>query len=242
MATRDILKIDEDKCNGCGLCVNACAEGALEIMAGKARLVGEIFCDGMGVCLNVCPTGALTIEPREAEAFDAEAVKAQPRRVAPVPHRAPPAGGCPGLAARRFTPKAASIPVPGGEIPSALTHWPVQLKLIQPAAPAFCGADVLIAADCTAFALGGFHAQLLAGKSLIIACPKLDDHRGYVEKLTALFTQAKPKSLTIARMEVPCCSGIVRLVLAAREAAGSTLPVREVIVGVQGETQEQRDI
>jgi ferredoxin len=279
---RDIIRIDESKCNGCGLCASACAEGALAIVDGKAKIVGEILCDGLGACLGECPTGALTIEQRDADAFDEAAVAhrakidAAPQGGCPgsatrqfgsgaaaspaaAPHAAMHAGGggCPGSAVRQFGRAAAgaapapaagcasacggaSEEAPAGAAASALTHWPIQLHLARTDTPVFQGAEILIAADCTAFALGGFHGQLLAGKRLLIACPKLDDPAGYLDKLTALFAVACPQSVTVARMEVPCCSGLMRLALQAREAAGSDLPVREVIVGVEGEILSER--
>jgi NAD-dependent dihydropyrimidine dehydrogenase PreA subunit len=256
MALREIIRIDEDLCNGCGNCVTGCHEGALEIIDGKARLVRESFCDGLGACIGTCPTGALTIEKREANEFDEAAVEVAMAAVAkkePAGTPALPVGGCPGSAARTFAP--ASTPAHGGgcpgsmqrqfakaaepeqvpgAIPSQLAQWPIQLHLIHPLAPQFQGGHLLVAADCTAFAFGAFHPEFLKGKALVIACPKLDDDQGYLEKLTDLFTDAKPASVTVARMEVPCCGGLVRLVVEARDRAESTLKVNEVIVGVQG--------
>ena len=227
MALRDIIRIDESKCNGCGQCVTSCVEGALKLVNGKARLTSDTYCDGLGACLGHCPTGALTIEKREAPAFDEAAALAQAGHAA-----AAQAHACPGQAARFFGQKAASRPA--APAASALTHWPVQLKLISPASPAYRCADVLIAADCVAFALGDFHSRLLAGHSLIIACPKLDDWTGYVEKLAGLFRHAQPRSVTVARMEAPCCGGLVKMVLEARRLAQSDLAVKVLTVGVEG--------
>ncbi len=221
MAGRKIIHIDRDLCNGCGLCTTACDEAALELDdEGKAVLVHDIYCDGMGVCLNVCPTGALTIIEREGEAYDAEATRAHVRRTrgeeavaavySGVTETAPPAR-------------------------SELSQWPIQLHLISPLAPYFEGADLLIAADCTGFALGSFHADLLKGRRLVIACPKLDDTTGYVEKLAELFRRNDIKSVTVAVMTVPCCTGMVRMVQAALDLAGVDGPVKIVVIGPDGE-------
>lgn len=254
MAVRNIIRIDEDKCNGCGQCILDCAEGALALVDGKAKLVRDSYCDGLGACLSGCPTGALTIEQREADAFDEAAVAAMMGGHAAhaVPAHAVPAmaaasggcpsqafahgggGGCPGSMSRQLAPAKTPQAPAAGEIPSELTHWPIQLHLINPGAPQFQGADLMIAADCTAFALGGFHGELLAGKALAIACPKLDDSMGYLEKLAMLFAGARPVRVTVARMEVPCCGGLVRMVLEARAMAKSEIPVEEVVIGVSG--------
>ena len=227
MATRNIITINEEKCVGCGKCVAACHQGALKLVDGKAKLVSEDYCDGLGICVGGCPTGALKVEAREVE--DA----------APATPEAPFV--CPGLAQRRFGRPAEKADA-SAAADSELTHWPIQLKLINPTSPVYQGADVLIAADCTAFSLGVFHGQLLRGRALIIACPKLDDPTGYVEKLTALFAEAKPRSVTVARMSVPCCGGLTRLVLAARDAAGVDTPVRRIVIGVEGEIAEDTDL
>ncbi len=238
MAIRNIIRIDEDLCNGCGNCVTGCHEGALEIIDGKARLVRESFCDGLGACIDTCPTGALTIEKRDANEFDEAAVAvAMAGAVAekkPAGTPALPVGGCPGSMQRQLRTAPAATETPAGAVPSQLTHWPIQLHLIHPLAPQFQGAHLLVAADCTAFAFGAFHPEFLKGKALVIACPKLDDDQGYLEKLIDLFTDAKPASVTVARMEVPCCGGLVRLVTEARDRAESTLKIEEVIVGVEG--------
>jgi ferredoxin len=240
MAKRNIIHIDEEKCNGCGNCITGCAEGALALIDGKAKLVKERYCDGLGACIGECPTGALWIEERAAEAFDEEAVEAHMAAVqtAHAGAAACPSGvadgGCPGSASRTFAPKPVAADSDSTEVPSALTHWPVQLHLISPSAPQYQEADLLIAADCTAFALGAFHSELLNGRALAIACPKLDDRSGYVEKLSALFREARPAGVTAARMEVPCCGGLVQMVLEAREGAGSGIPVRVLVVSADG--------
>jgi len=237
MPVRNIIRINEDLCDGCGKCITGCAEGALALVDGKARLVKESFCDGLGACIGECPKGALTIERREADEFDESAV-AEAMHIAPaarpVPRHFP---GCPGAAQREFGQRKASVHA-GGDLPSALTHWPIQLHLIMPDAPAFRNTDILIAASCTAFACGKFHPELLDGRSLIIACPKLDNLTGYVDKLTSLFVDAQPRSVTVARMVVPCCQGLTLLVKQAREMAMSDVPVEEIVIGLEGEVRD----
>ncbi|MFC1746351.1 ATP-binding protein [Candidatus Riflebacteria bacterium] len=254
MATRDIIQIDEDLCNGCGDCISSCAEGALELVDGKAKLVSDIYCDGLGACLSECPTGALKVIQRESEDFDEEAVKervqsishshseqkkvgaccpgSMPQKIAPM---AAGFQGCPGSAQRSFAPATSRAPVPGDPVPSALTHWPIQLHLASPMAPFFKEADLLLAADCTAFAHGDFHRRFLEGHSLQIACPKLDNPSGYIEKLKYLFANANLKSFTVAIMVVPCCNGLLQMVKQAREEAKSELPIKAVIVDLSGE-------
>ena len=227
MPIRNMIKIDEEKCNGCGQCVVDCAEGALAIIDGKAKLVKESYCDGLGACIGNCPTGALTIEQREAPAFEMPAGAA--------PAATSHGSGCPG--SRSFQFKQTVQPAPAADAASALTHWPVQLHLINFQAPQYKNNNILIAADCTAFACGAFHPRLLQGKSVAIACPKLDDPHGYLEKLTDLFQNGNPKSVTVVRMEVPCCRGITQWVLQARNTAGNVMPVEEIILGVDGVIQ-----
>lgn len=229
MIKRKIIQIDESKCNGCGQCVGACAEGALQMVNGKAKLVRDDYCDGLGDCLGECPTGALTIEEREAVPFDEKAVEAQQEKNKEVP---PLACGCPGNLEQSLEP---AICQDSGDQPSQLGNWPVQLKLIKAESPLFQGADLLLAADCTAFAAGAFHRDFLQGKKLIIACPKLDDPDGYLEKLGGLFKKAGLRSFTVLRMEVPCCGGLSRMVKTARMAARSNLPVRVITLNNRGE-------
>ena len=215
---RTIIEIDRSLCNGCGECTTACAEGALALDAqGKAVLVHDIYCDGLGACLDVCPTGALQIIEREAEAFDEAAVSL---RTPVYAH----AQGCPGSRARTLAPAATA---------SELGQWPIQLHLVAPAAPYFHECDLLVAADCTAFALGSFHTDLLRGKALVIACPKLDSTEGYVEKLAELIGGNTVYSVTVAIMEVPCCSGLSRIVAEAVARSGKNLAIKTVVVPIQ---------
>jgi len=256
MAKRKIIEIERDLCDGCGLCTTACMEGALALdKDNKAVLVRELFCDGMGACLDVCPTGALKIVERESDAYDPKktyqhvlktrgkeaAVHVQGAEEKPAPKtqsRMPEklACGCPGSMAQEISrngdAKTSSAAMVSGS--SELTQWPIQLHLVAPFAPYFQNADLLIAADCTAFALGSFHADLLKGKKLVIACPKLDETSNYTEKITQLIRQNDLRSLTVAIMTVPCCSGLIRIVENAVAAAGSDLEVRKVVVGIDG--------
>lgn len=246
MARRKIIRIDESLCNGCGQCIPNCHEGALRIVDGKARLVSEQLCDGLGACLGHCPMNAITIEEREAEAYDECAVQAAKQEVKPLAcapaesgiharagAAAHPAAGCPGTAAQGWKrePEAET-----GPQPSQLTHWPVQLHLVSPTAPYYKDADLLLAADCTAYALGGFHAEWLKGRSLAIACPKLDEgQEEYLQKLVALIDEARIRSLTVLIMQVPCCRGLAALAEEALARATRKIPLRVVTVGLRGE-------
>ena len=241
MTKRKIIEIDRDKCDGCGLCTTACAEGALALDGeNKAVLVREIFCDGLGACLDVCRTGALRVVERESDAYDPRAafdhvLGTRGPAAAAMVHGAgghPGTSGCPGS-------RACDIPLdagtgPGGPAVSRLSQWPIQLHLVSPVAPYFEGCDLLVAADCTAFALGGFHEELLKGRKLVIACPKLDDTRSYAEKLTELIKRNNLRSLTVAVMTVPCCSGLLRIVDLAAELAGAPVEAKKVVVGIDG--------
>lgn len=246
MAKRKIVEIDRDKCNGCGLCTTACAEGALALDAeNKAVLVREIFCDGLGACLDVCPVDALKVVERESDGYDPKAAfdhvlktrgaaAASKIQGAGASHTRDGHTGCPGSLARDIPCDPEAGEGPDIPVPSRLTQWPVQLHLVSPLAPYFRGCDLLVAADCTAFALGGFHDGLLKGKKLVIACPKLDDTQGYVEKLAELIRQNGLASLTVAIMTVPCCSGLERIVCTAVEASGVAIEVKKVVVGIDG--------
>ena len=242
MAIRNIVKIDEEKCNGCGKCVSACAEGAIQMIDGKAKLVAEIYCDGLGACLGCCPVDAITIEQRDAAEFDEEATHKYLEELAAnkAAHEkqtaaAKPAGfgGCPGMKMMNLDAPAGADAT--GDVSSQLTQWPVQLKLVSPAAPYFAAADIMLVADCVPFAMGNFHETLLKDKAIAIACPKLDDREGYIEKLADILTTAKPKSLTVVHMEVPCCSGLGMMAQAAVELAGSDLQIKDITISLRGE-------
>jgi len=282
---RDILKIDEDKCDGCGLCVPNCHEGAIQVIDGKLRMVSELMCDGLGACIGHCPTDAITIEKREAAPYDEVLVMKEmtPKgknvviahlkhlkehneheylkqgvnymlenkakiafNVDEVIHAVHNSGvahehkeeklacGCPGSAAQAFKPLSVAENV--GSLISQLGHWPVQLHLVNPNASYYQSADVVIAADCVAYALGNFHDKFLKGKSLAIACPKLDSNMDvYVAKMSAMIDSAKINTLTVMIMEVPCCGGLLRMVQDAIAAAKRKVPVKLLVVGVKGE-------
>ncbi|NTW52336.1 MAG: 4Fe-4S binding protein [Chlorobiaceae bacterium] len=290
---RQIITIDEPRCTGCGDCIPACPEGALQVIDGKARLISDLFCDGLGACIGKCPTGAMRVETREAEPYDerrvmAESiVKAGPNVIAahlrhlaehgengylrtaldyleeqgianpldkpdvarPEAHKpaaaAAPAhahqygGGCPGsrmMDLRGNEPHGSGVALKENGSQGQLRQWPIQLHLVTPIAPYFQGSDLLLAADCVAFAVGDFHDRMLLGKSLAIACPKLDvEMDRYVEKLTAMIDMAKVNTITVAIMEVPCCGGLMGLVTKALEKAQRKVPVKQVVVGVTGD-------
>ena len=222
---RRIIHIDEEKCNGCGKCVHACHEGAIDLVNGKARLMREHYCDGLGDCLPSCPTGAITFEEREAPAYDEAAVKAA-QAAKPAAHT-----GCPGSRIRQM---AAKAPAAAGEpVSGQLTNWPVQIKLAPTAGPTFAGRDLLIAADCTAYTYGDFHRRFLSGRTLLIGCPKLD-MVDYSEKLTAMFRGTDIRSVTLLRMEVPCCGGLEHAVKTALAASGKDIPLTVQVVNIDG--------
>ncbi len=264
---RNIIHIDEDKCNGCGLCVNACHEGALQMIDGKARLITDAYCDGLGACLPECPTGAITIEEREADAFDEEAVKARMESMkhagaasaaTPAGHAATtahPAGmpdklacGCPGTHARTierkaaFSPKAVSAPAaatPASAPESQLRQWPVQIKLVPVKAPYLSNAHLLVAADCTAFAYANIHNDFMKNRITLIGCPKLDEG-DYADKLAAILENNEIRSVTVLRMEVPCCGGIANAVKTALIRSGKMIPWQVVTVSTDGAVLEDR--
>lgn len=206
---RTVIKIDEDLCNGCGDCVTGCHEGALQLVNGKAVLVSDIYCDGLGDCIGECPVGAISFEEREADPYDEAAVMER-------------------LALRETQPQA-----------SQLTHFPVQLHLVNPQAAVFAGADLLLAADCTAFASGEFHSRFLKGKALAIACPKLDHTDAYTAKLVEMIDGAKINTLTVLIMEVPCCSGLLRIARMAQEQARRNVPLKVIVLSVRGELKSE---
>lgn len=249
---RTIIKIDQDACNGCGLCAEACHEGAIAMVDGKARLIRDDYCDGLGNCLPVCPTGAITFEEREAAAFDEEAVAAHmaTREDSPAPagaprHPQPPQGGCPGTMARALSraPQAAApvAPAPQGqgrvEPVSHLAQWPVQIRLVPVTAPYFQGAHLLVAADCTAFSYGDFHHRFMQGKVTVFGCPKLDDV-DYAQKLTEILRHNDIKSVTVVRMEVPCCGGLLYAVQNALRDCGKMIPWKSVVLSTDGQILE----
>lgn len=239
-ARRKIVKIDREKCNGCGLCVSACAEGAIKMINGKAELVSDNYCDGLGACLGECPQGAITIEEREADAFDEAAVHEhlKKEKIPMEKHESTKKPcACPGMKVMDFSEPKGELRNKTGEIQeeaSELRQWPVQLHLVPPNAPYWDGANILVAADCCAFSYASFHQKLLRGRRLVIACPKLDDTEGYVEKLTEIFSNNDIKSILVAHMEVPCCSGLLKIVREALEASGKSIPFAAVKVGIQG--------
>ena len=239
---RKIVKIDPDKCNGCGECVPSCAEGAITIINGKAVLAAENLCDGLGACLGECPMNAISVEEREADEFDELAVahhlSAQAKPAAsPDPHPAAPhgGGGCPGSRAMSFTPPLVEVSAPAGSRQSQLGQWPVQLSLVSTSAPYFQGADLLITADCVPVAYAGYHEDFLKGKAVVMGCPKLDDNTFYQQKLTELFSRSDVKSITVLRMEVPCCGGIAVAARQALAASGKQIPYKEITIGIKGD-------
>ena len=232
---RKIVQIDENKCNGCGLCVNGCHEGALRMVDGKAKLVSDSYCDGLGACLPECPAGAISIIEREAASFDEVAVK---RHLATSNTQEQLPCGCPGSQARTIARKAEDNPVHDRhENKSELLQWPCQLKLVPANAPYFDGAHLLVAADCTAYAYANLHADYMRGKITVIGCPKLDGV-DYSVKLTEILCAHDIKSITVLRMEVPCCGGIVEAVKNAMLSSGKLLPWRVVILGTDGTVRE----
>lgn len=278
---RTIIKIDEEKCNGCGLCVSGCHEGALQLIDGKARMISELYCDGLGACIGDCPVGAIELEEREAEPYDEIAVmerivpKGEKTILAHLNHlkdhgetellkqglqylkehnieidmnmekREEGCGGfqqphaCPGSGARAFAPKNSTSIT--NDVPSQLRHWPVQLHLLNPQSGYFDRADVVIAADCTAFSYGNFHDRFIKNHTLAIACPKLDSGKeSYVEKITAMIDEANINTLTVVMMEVPCCGGLLQLVKMAAEQASRKIPIKKVVIGIEGNIVEEK--
>jgi NAD-dependent dihydropyrimidine dehydrogenase PreA subunit len=233
---RNIVKIDETKCNGCGLCVPACAEGAIRIVGGKARLVADNLCDGLGACLGDCPRGALTLERREAEAFDEKKVReANTHQAGKTAARSGRNhGGCPSARVMDLSARNSIPAETGAARQSLLGNWPVQLSLVPPTAPFLENADLLLVADCAPFAYADFHRDLLSGRTLLIGCPKLDDGQAYREKMTAILRKNGVRSLTVVHMEVPCCSGLIALARQALAESGKEIPLETVSIGIKG--------
>lgn len=264
MAVRKIVCIDESKCNGCGLCIPNCAEGALAIIDGKAKLIKDLYCDGLGACLGHCPQDAITIIEREADEFNEEAVeemlKEQGKELKHAPAQpAAPAGGCPGSAVRQFGHQPAHNHehghgggCPGSrmrmiqrketetedsdvKVTSKLRQWPVQLQLVPAAAPYLKGADLLVTADCVPFAYANYHNDFLKGKAVVVGCPKLDDTMYYAQKLEDIIKLNDLESITVLRMEVPCCSGIAQATKIGRDKSGVNIPIKVVTISLEGE-------
>ena len=227
---RKIIHIDRDKCNGCGACARACHEGAIDIIDGKAVLVREHFCDGLGDCLPACPTDAITFEEREAPAYDEAAVQRAQKLAQKKPF-----SGCPGMRAKQF--HRSTAPAAGAACPSQLSQWPVQIKLAGVMATYFDDADLLIAADCTAYAYAKFHDEFLKDRVVLVGCPKLDS-TDYAVKLAEIIRQNEVQSITVVRMEVPCCGGLEMAAKRALEASGKRLPWQVITVGTDGTIRE----
>ena len=227
---RRIIHINEEACTGCGACAVACHEGAIAMVNGMAKLTREDYCDGLGDCLPACPTGAITFEEREAPAYDEAAVRAAKGAEA----ASEPAHSCPGTRMRTMEHAESGSANNGAAIPSQLAQWPVQIKLVPVNAPYFNGADLLIAADCTAYAYGNFHNDFIRGRVTLIGCPKLDA-TDYSEKLTQILSGSQIKSITIVRMEVPCCGGMEQAVKRAIQASGKNIPCHVVVISADGE-------
>ena len=230
---RKIIKIDEEKCNGCGACAAACHEGAIEMIGGKARLTREDYCDGLGDCLPACPTNAITFEEREAPAYDEAAVLAAKEKKASAPLPC----GCPGTQSKAIKRETCDCSAASAPVSSQLRQWPVQIKLVPVNAPYFDGANLLVAADCTAYAYGNFHNEFIRNRITLIGCPKLDEG-DYTEKLTAIIKGNDIKSVTVVRMEVPCCGGIENAVKRALMSSGKFIPWRVVTVTTDGRLVE----
>lgn len=246
-AKRKIIEIDDERCDGCGLCIPSCAEGALKIVDGKARVVADKLCDGLGACLGECPNDALRIIEREADEFDEEAVEehlAHMEKSAPV-QEAAVQRGCPSAGIQTFMPadtagRPAHIPVAGeGAEASELSHWPIQIKLVPPNAPFLKNADLLVVADCVPATYPAFHRDFLKGKAVMMGCPKLDDVQAYIDKFAEIFKTADIRSITIPIIEVPCCAGLPIIVKRGLEASGKKIPAEVVVISRRGRILER---
>ncbi len=252
---RKIIEIDEELCDGCGSCVPSCAEGALEIIDGKARVIAEIYCDGLGACLGECPMGALKIVEREADEFDEEAVEellAQKKREEPAPEAPAFSGGCPSARLQSFAgAESASAPSPCqeankpaafAEAESALSHWPVQIMLVPPTAPFLKDADLLVLADCVPVAFPSVHRDFIKGKAVMMGCPKLDNAQFYIEKFAQICKESGIKSITTVIMEVPCCGGLPMIVKKGMEMSGVNIPIEEVVISTRGKILQRTQV
>ena len=250
---RKIIQIDEELCNGCGNCVPSCAEGALEIVDGKARVIADFYCDGLGACLGECPTGALTIAEREADEFDEHAVEkllTEKKKEEPSPRTVLPmaSGGCPSSRMMQsFGPTAdgtePGVPAAtGAPAESALSHWPVQIMLVPPTAPFLKGADLLVLADCVPVAFPTLHRDFLKGKAVMMGCPKFDNTQAYIEKFAQIARHSGIRSITTVVMEVPCCAALPVIVQKGLKLAGATIPMEEVVISVRGKILERRQV
>ena len=245
---RKIIEIDEELCDGCGQCVPACAEGAIDIIDGKARLVSEKYCDGLGACLGECPTGALKVIEREAEDFDEEAVEEYLKEKEAEEKQAEEivAIGCPSARLQSFAPASAcekaNIPTSQSTAISALSHWPVQIHLVPPTAPFLKNAELLVVADCVPIAYPNLHQDFIEGKVVLVGCPKFDDIPQYVQKFADIFKSANIKSVTAMVMEVPCCSGLPMIVKKAMEVAGKEIPMEQVVISTRGQVLKRAAI
>lgn len=245
---RKIIEIDEELCDGCGLCVPDCAEGSLVIVDGKAKMISDNLCDGLGACLGSCPTGALKIIEREAEDFDEEAVEKHLENQGGAPEQAAPkASGCPSAQLKTFAAptrcQTANKPLQmaSGGGTSSLTHWPVQIRLVPPTAPFLQGADLLVAADCAAVSAPNFQLDYLTGKVVMMGCPKFDDAESYVQRFSEIIANCNLNSLTILIMEVPCCSSMNGIIKQAIERAGTSVPVEQITISTQGAVIERKN-
>jgi len=231
---RKVVRINEEKCSGCGVCIPACAEGALQIVDGKATLVSDKYCDGLGACLGECPEGAITIEEREADGFDETAVRHHVEQHSHAEETLP--CGCPSASETRLARRPVETDSTGTIYQeSMLGNWPVQLTLVTPGAAFLQGADVVLAADCVPFAYPGFHRDFLKDHALLVACPKLDDFEAHLAKLTEILRRSKVQSITVVRMEVPCCSGLTHMAEEAIRLSGKKIPLSEFVIGIQGD-------
>ena len=250
---RKIIKIDDELCDGCGNCIPSCAEGALEIVDGKARVIADFYCDGLGACLGECPTGALSIVEREADEFDEEAVEEHLAKQPAEKPRAMPmvSGGCPSARLQTFAPDEAatasntaqtSQPAALEQSESALAHWPVQIMLVPPTAPFLKNADLLVVADCVPVTYPDFHRDFLKGKAVMMGCPKFDDAQHYIEKFSEICKVSGIKSITNVVMEVPCCSALPMIVKKGMQLSGVTIPMEEVVISTRGKVLERRPV